>query len=102
MFNRYILEGISSDLSGGADIAVFISPYNTVANTLHQISRYTDEAHTKVRMTERTIQYDSGRVTVYTDALQARGEEFDVAIVPHGSAIEFPFFLDPRLEIIEY
>lgn len=104
--NRYILEGIASDLESGAEIAVFVPRYGTVFSTLHQITEYTDETYTQVRETSRQIIHviheSGGRVTVFTDSLQARGITFDVVVVPHGSASEFPFFLDPRVEIIEY
>lgn len=103
MPNRYVLQGIAADLEGGADIAVFIPRYASVASILHQITEYTDETYTQVRMTDRAIYHESGgSVTAFTDGLQARGVTFDVLVVPHGSASEFPFRLDPRVEIIEY
>lgn len=103
MPNRYVLQGIAADLEGGADIAVFIPRYASVASMLHQITEYTDETYTQVRATSRQILHESGgRVTVLSDSLQARGMTFDAIVVPHGSASEFPFFLDPRVEIIEY
>lgn len=103
MPNRYVLEGIASDLEGGADIAVFIARYNTVANMIHLITEYTDETYTQVLATSRQILHESGgRVTVFTDALQARGITCDVIVLPHGSAIDFPLRFDPRVEIIEY
>lgn len=103
MPNRYVLEGIASDLAGGANIAVFTPRYASVASMLHQITEYTDETYTQVLATSRQILHESGGiVTVLSDSLQARGMDFDVIVVPHGSASEFPFFLTPRVEIIEY
>ena len=103
MPNRYVLQGIAADLEGGADIAVFIPRYASVASMLHQITEYTDETYTQVLATSRQILHESGGiVTVLADSLQARGMDFDVIVVPYGSASEFPFFLTPRVEIIEY
>lgn len=101
--SRYILEGIASDLEGGARIGVFIRSYNTVANVIHQITEYTDEQYTRVEFARRRILHDSGGVVhVFEDTLSARGFEFDVLVVPHGSAIDFPIRFDPRTELIEY
>lgn len=101
--NKYILRGIAEDLEAGEDIAIFIAPYNTVGNVLHQITEYTDEEYTQVRITERRIYHESGgKVTAYTDATQARGTRFTVMVVPHGTASTLPFYLHPGVELIEY
>lgn len=103
--NRYIAEGISSDIASGSNIALFVYPYNTIVNVLHQVTEYTDEEYTQVRMAERSIYHESGgRVTAYStmDALKVRGIHYDVWVIPHGSAFDFPFRFDPRAEIIEY
>lgn len=103
--NKYILRGIAEDLEAGGNIVIFIAPYNTVGNVLHQITEYTDEEYTQVRMVERSIYHESGgKVTAYAteDALRARGIPFDTWVIPHGSAFDFPFRFDPRVEIIEY
>lgn len=101
--SRYVFEGIASDLEGGAHIGVLVARYNTPANVLHQITQYTDEAFTQVRISDQAIYHESGgSVNAFTDPLQVRGTEFDVWVIPHGSASDFPFRLDPRVEIIEY
>lgn len=103
--NRYVAEGVASDLESGSNIALFVYPYNTVANVLHQVTEYTDEEYTQVRMGERSIYHESGgKVTAYSpeDALRVRGIPFDTWVIPHGSAFDFPSRFDPRTEIIEY
>lgn len=101
--NRYILEGIASDLEGGAEIAVFVPQYQSVVNVIHQITDYTDDAYTQVKLSTGEIHHESGgRVRLYWDYLQAQGVRFDVIVIPPESAFDFPYRLDPRAEIIEY
>lgn len=103
MLSRYVLEGIASDLEGGAEIAVFVPQYQSVINVIHQVTEYTDDAYTQVKLPTGEILHESGgRIRLYWDYLRARGASFDVIVIPHGSASDFLYRLDPRVEIIEY
>lgn len=101
--NRYVAEGIVSDLEGGSRIGVLVSKYDTVQNVLYQITEYTDEEFIRVEFAYRRIRHESGGVVhVFPDTMSARGLSLDVLVIPHGSASEFPLQLDPRTELIEY
>lgn len=101
--NRYIAEGIASDLEGGSRIGVLVSKYDTVQNVLYQISEYTDDQFTRIESAYRRIRHESGGVVhVFPDTLSARGIYLDVLVIPHGSSSAFPLRLDPRTELIEY
>lgn len=103
MVNRYILEGIASDLEGGARIGVYVAGYQTAINLSYQIFEYSDEYYTRLLLSRGTMVHDSGgEVFFITDGRQAQGRTFDVLVVPHDSASEFPLQLDPRVELIEY
>lgn len=101
--NRYTLQGIADDLNAGAQIGIFVAPYNSISNVLHLITDYTDEEFTQVRAVQRKIYNSSGgSATLYTDALQIRGSSLDVLVVPHGSASHFIGNYVHGCELIEY
>lgn len=100
---RYTLQGIADDLESGAQIAVYVAQYNTVANLIHQIKDYTDETYTQVRSSESRIYHESGgTVSLYTNTVQFRGASLEVAVVPHGTAADFIGVYIHGVEIIEY
>ena len=104
MLNRYILEGIASDLEGGAEIGVFTSSYPAAVNMMCDIMHYTDESYTKLRLFMGEIVHDSGgRARFYFKDVQARGCRFDTVLVPYGSAIESRLLrLGQEVAVIEY
>lgn len=104
MLNRYILEGIASDLEGGAEIGAFAPSYQAAILMMYDIMQYTDESYTKLRLSAGEILHDSGgRARIFFQEDQARGYSFDTVVVPYGSAIELRLLpLSQRVEIIEY
>lgn len=104
MLNRYIFEGIISDLERGAEIGVFTSSYPAAVNMMCDIMDYTDESYTKLRLFAGEILHDSGgRARIFLQDNQARGYRFDTVVVPYGSAIELRLLqLGQEVEVIEY
>lgn len=102
--NRYIFEGIVSDLEGGAEIGVFAPSYKSAVFFMSDIMQYTDERYTKLRLFAGEILHDSGgRARVFFHDDQARGYQFDTVVVPYGLGIELRLLrLGQEVEVIEY
>lgn len=102
--NRYIFEGIVSDLEGGAEIGVFVSSYPKAVSIMYDIMQYTDESYTEKRISAGEIRHASGgRAKIFFQDAQARGYRFDTVLVPYGSGIGVRLLqLGQRVEVIEY
>lgn len=104
MLNRYIFEGIVSDLEGGAEIGVFALSYPKAVSIMYDIVQYMDESYTEMRISAGEILHASGgRASIFFQDIQALGYRFDTVIVPYGTAIDLRLLrLGQEVEVIEY
>ncbi len=103
--NRYILEGIASDLASGADIVVIVPRYTTVPNIFHQIMEYADEEYTQARISQESIFHESGGRVTAVHSRDPRGLQSrhpSVIVAPYGAEFDFRRQRLLGVEIIEY
>ena len=105
--NRYVTNGVISDLRAGKSISLFLPPYDTVQSVVSQLKeQFGPDDNITWSISGADFLHGSGgqlRIITPSNLDAALGLATpDVMIFPHGLATEYPFRLDPRVELIEY